>query len=229
MAGGLIVALDMDGQDEACALAGEVGERVAALKVGSQLFSVGGPDIVRRIRRTGASVFLDLKFHDIPNTVRKAVEAVVPLGISFFTVHASGGRDMISAARDAARDAKVLAVTVLTSLGKSDMSEIGVGLDVEEQVVGLAKLARAAGADGIVCSPLEVALLRDTLDDECILVTPGVRPVGSAGDDQTRIATPAQAVRAGADYLVVGRPVVKAPDRVRAVEMILDEMGVDRA
>ncbi|NOY85915.1 MAG: orotidine-5'-phosphate decarboxylase [Deltaproteobacteria bacterium] len=229
MAGGLIVALDMDDQDEACVLAEEVGEKVAALKVGAQLFSVAGPDIVRRIQGAGARVFLDLKFHDIPNTVRKAVEAVVPLGISFFTVHASGGRDMISAAKDAAGDSKVLAVTILTSLGKGDMSEIGFGGDIEEQVVRLAKLARAAGADGIVCSPLEVSRLRDELDGGCILVTPGVRPAGSAGDDQTRIATPARAVRAGADYLVVGRPVVKAFDRVQAVEMILDEMGANRA
>ena len=229
MAGGLIVALDINDQDKACDLAREVGDKVAAVKVGSQLFSVAGPDIVNRIQGAGASVFLDLKFHDIPNTVRKAVEAVSNLGVSFFTVHASGGREMISAAKEAAGDSKVLAVTILTSLGPHEVSEIGFGGDIGEHVVRLAELAREAGADGIVCSPLEVARLRAVLDPACILVTPGVRPAGSAVNDQARIATPAQALKSGADYLVVGRPIVKAIDPVKAVEMILDEMEKNSA
>ena len=229
VAGGLMVALDMDDAREAARLAGEIGQRVSAFKVGSQLFSGSGPEVVRNIREEGGRVFLDLKYHDIPNTVQRAVEAVSGLGISFFTVHASGGSRMVAAAKEAAGDAKVLAVTVLTSLDKTNMIEIGFPGDIDEQVVRLARLARDAGADGIVCSPLEVARLRGALDDQCLLVTPGIRPSGADSDDQARISTPAQAVRAGADYLVVGRPVVKAPDRIGAVERILEEMrGLDK-
>jgi orotidine-5'-phosphate decarboxylase len=219
-----MVALDMDDQDEAASLAREIGQRVAAFKVGSQLFSRSGPEVVRRIREEGGQVFLDLKFHDIPNTVKKAVEAVRGLGVSFFTVHASGGAQMVAVAKEAAGEAKVLAVTLLTSLDKKNIGNIGFGGDVKEQVVRLARLARNAGADGIVCSPLEVSHLRNALDDQCLLVTPGIRPAGASSDDQARISTPAQAVRDGADYLVVGRPIVQAEDRVLAVERILEEM-----
>ena len=224
MAGGLMVALDMDDAREAALLAREIGQKVAAFKVGSQLFSGSGPDVVRGIRDEGGRVFLDLKFHDIPNTVQRAVEAVRGLGVSFFTVHASGGHQMIAAAKEAAGDAKVLAVTLLTSLDKKNIEDIGFGGEIKDQVVRLARLARGAGADGIVCSPLEVAHLREAMDDQCILITPGIRPAGAASDDQARISTPAQAVSAGADYLVVGRPIVKAGDRVLAVEQILEEM-----
>lgn len=224
VAGGLMVALDMDDPGEAAGLAQEIGGKVAAFKVGSQLFCGSGPGVVRRIREAGGQVFLDLKFHDIPNTVKKAAEAVKELGISFFTVHASGGARMVAAAKEAAGEAKVLAVTLLTSLDKKNIEDIGFGGEVKEQVVRLARLARNAGADGIVCSPLEVAHLRKALDDQCLLVTPGIRPAGTSSDDQARIATPEQAVREGADYLVVGRPIVQAEDRVLAVERILEEM-----
>jgi orotidine-5'-phosphate decarboxylase len=219
-----MVALDMDDREEAAGLAREIGERVAAFKVGSQLFSGSGPEVVRKIRQEGGQVFLDLKFHDIPNTVKKAVEAVKGLGISFFTVHASGGAQMVAAAKEAAGEAKVLAVTLLTSLDKKNIEAIGFEGEVKEQVVRLARLARNAGADGIVCSPLEVAHLRKALDDQCLLVTPGIRPAGASSDDQARISTPAQAVKEGADYLVVGRPIVQAENRVLAVEQILEEM-----
>jgi orotidine-5'-phosphate decarboxylase len=188
------------------------------------LFSGSGPEVVRKIRQEGGQVFLDLKFHDIPNTVKKAVEAVKGLGISFFTVHASGGAQMVAAAKEAAGEAKVLAVTLLTSLDKKNIEAIGFEGEVKEQVVRLARLARNAGADGIVCSPLEVAHLRKALDDQCLLVTPGIRPAGASSDDQARISTPAQAVKEGADYLVVGRPIVQAENRVLAVEQILEEM-----
>jgi orotidine-5'-phosphate decarboxylase len=214
----------MDDREEAAGLAREIGERVAAFKVGSQLFSGSGPEVVRKIRQEGGQVFLDLKFHDIPNTVKKAVEAVKGLGISFFTVHASGGAQMVAAAKEAAGEAKVLAVTLLTSLDKKNIEAIGFEGEVKEQVVRLARLARNAGADGIVCSPLEVAHLRKALDDQCLLVTPGIRPAGASSDDQARISTPAQAVKEGADYLVVGRPIVQAENRVLAVEQILEEM-----
>ncbi len=224
MTGGLMVALDMDDAQEAARLAREIGQKVAAFKVGSQLFSGSGPEVVKRIREEGGQVFLDLKFHDIPNTVQKAVEAVRGLGVSFFTVHASGGARMVAAAKEAAGDARVLAVTLLTSLDKEDVEDIGFREEIKEQVVRLARLARGAGADGIVCSPLEVAHLRQALDDQCLLVTPGIRPAGASTDDQARISTPAQAVSAGADFLVVGRPIVKAQDRVLAVEKILNEM-----
>ena len=224
MSSGLMVALDMDEGDEAVRLAGEIGSDVAALKVGSQLFTRYGPDLVRQITESGGRVFLDLKYHDIPNTVAKAVRGAVEMGVSWFTVHASGGSDMIRAAKDAAGDARVLAVTVLTSLDRDAMGQIGWGGEVRDQVIRLANVAREAGADGIVCSALEVRSLRSVLDDGCVLVTPGIRPVGTSSDDQARVATPASAVADGADYLVVGRPIVKAPDRKGAVKLILEEM-----
>jgi orotidine-5'-phosphate decarboxylase len=220
-----MVALDMDDGDEAVRLADDIGPDVAALKVGSQLFTRQGPQIVERIIGSGGKVFLDLKYHDIPNTVATAVRGAATLGISWLTVHASGGRDMIRAARDAAGDARILAVTVLTSLDQDAVKEIGWDGNIRERVLSLAAMAREAGADGIVCSPLEVSAVRGVVDDECVLVTPGIRPKGTAADDQARIATPEKAVADGADYLVVGRPVVKAPDRKEAVRMILEEMG----
>jgi len=219
-----MVALDMDEGDEAVRLAGEIGQDVAALKVGSQLFTRYGPELVRQITGSGARVFLDLKYHDIPNTVAKAVRGAEKMGVSWFTVHASGGSEMIRAAKDEAGDAGVLAVTVLTSLDRSAMGQIGWAGDVRDQVVRLASMAREAGADGIVCSALEVGALRSVLDDGCALVTPGIRPAGASTDDQARVATPASAVAQGADYLVVGRPIVKAPDRKEAVRLILEEM-----
>ncbi len=228
MDGGLMVALDMDGAKEAVSLAGEIGSRVAALKVGSQLFTRHGPKIVREIMDCGGSVFLDLKFHDIPNTVAEAVKGASAMGVTWLTVHASGGRDMIKAARDAAGGARILAVTVLTSLDDEGIHRIGWKGGVGEQVLNLAVLARDAGADGIVCSAREVSALRDVLDDDCFLVTPGIRPAGASRDDQARTATPEGAVASGADYLVVGRPVVKAADRKDAVNRILQEMEKGR-
>ena len=224
MSSGLMVALDMDDGEEAVRLAGEIGHDVAALKIGSQLFTRYGPELVHRIKGAGGRVFLDLKYHDIPNTVAQAVRGAVTMGVSWLTVHASGGSQMIQAAKDAAGDTIVLAVTVLTSLGRDDMEQIGWGGEVRDQVVKLAGMARESGADGIVCSAREVGLLRNFLDDGCVLVTPGIMPVGTSPDDQARVATPANAVADGADYLVVGRPIVKASDRIEAVKLILEEM-----
>ncbi|MDF1535449.1 MAG: orotidine-5'-phosphate decarboxylase [bacterium] len=221
---GLMVALDMDDGDEAVELSDDIGHEVAALKVGSQLFTRHGPRIVERIIGSGGKVFLDLKYHDIPNTVAGAVRGASALGVSWLTVHASGGRDMIRAAREAAGDARILAVTVLTSLDRDAVKEIGWNGDIRERVLSLAVMAREAGADGVVCSPLEVSAVRAVVDDHCALVIPGIRPAGTAADDQSRIATPEKAVADGADYLVVGRPIVKAADRKEAVRMILDEM-----
>lgn len=224
MSSGLMVALDMDDGDEAVRLAGEIGSDVSALKVGSQLFTRNGPDLVRRIIGSGGRVFLDLKYHDIPNTVAGAVRGAAQMGVSWLTVHASGGSDMIKAAREAAGEARVLAVTVLTSLDREAIGRIGWDGEVIDQVVNLAVMARESGADGIVCSALEVRSLREVLDEECVLVTPGIRPAGTATDDQARVATPATAVADGADFLVVGRPIVKSPDRKEAVKLILQEM-----
>jgi orotidine-5'-phosphate decarboxylase len=221
---GLMVALDMDDGEEAVGLARDIGPDVAALKVGSQLFTRHGPQIVERIIGSGGSVFLDLKYHDIPNTVATAVRGASGLGVSWLTLHASGGREMISAAKEAAGEVKILAVTVLTSLDQAAVKEIGWDGEIKDRVLSLAVMARDAGADGIVCSPLEVSAVRAAVDDECVLVIPGIRPAGASTDDQARIATPEKAVADGADYLVVGRPVVKAEDRKEAVRMILEEM-----
>jgi len=229
LSSGLMVALDMDEGEEAVRLAAEIGQSVAALKVGSQLFTRYGPELVRRITGSGGRVFLDLKYHDIPNTVAKAVKGAAEMGVSWLTVHASGGADMIQAARAAAGGAKILAVTVLTSLDKEAIGTIGWEGEVRDQVVKLATMAREAGADGIVCSALEVSRLRSELDEDCVLVTPGIRPAGASTDDQARVATPGNAVADGADYLVVGRPIVKAPDRKEAVRLILEEMKLGDA
>ena len=224
MSSGLMVALDMDESDEAVRLADEIGPDVAALKIGSQLFTRYGPELVRKITGSGGRVFLDLKYHDIPNTVAKAVRGAVEMGVSWITVHSSGGSEMIQAASEAAGDAKILAVTVLTSLDREAMSRVGWSGEVRDQVINLAAMARESGADGIVCSALEVRSLRSVLDKGCVLVTPGIRPAGASTDDQARVATPASAVADGADYLVVGRPIVKAPDPKGAVRLILEEM-----
>lgn len=224
MSSGLMVALDMDDGNEAVQLARDIGPDVAALKVGSQLFTRQGPQVVEKIIGSGGKVFLDLKYHDIPNTVATAVRGASALGVSWLTLHSSGGREMISCAKEAAGDAKILAVTVLTSLDQAAVKEIGWDGDIKERVQSLAVMAREAGADGIVCSPLEVSAVRAAVDDACALVIPGIRPAGASTDDQARIATPEKAVADGADYLVVGRPVVRADDRKRAVRMILEEM-----
>lgn len=219
-----MVALDMDDAEDAVNLAREIGPDVAALKVGSQLFTRYGPEIVKKIIDSGGTVFLDLKYHDIPNTVAGAVRAASALGVSWLTVHASGGEDMLKAARDASKGAKILAVTVLTSLDDARIKRIGWKGRVGEQVENLAIMARESGADGIVCSAHEVRGLRNALDNDCFLVTPGIRPAGEGTDDQARTATPEGAAANGADYLVVGRPVIKAADRREAVRSILLEM-----
>lgn len=225
---GLMVALDVDEAREAAFIAREIGALVDALKIGSQLFTRHGPGIVEAVRAAGADVFLDLKYHDIPNTVARAVQGASSMGVSWLTVHASGGPKMIQAAREAAGRARILAVTVLTSLGEEDIRKIGWMGRVEEQVENLAVMARESGADGIVCSPREASILRAALDDDCILVTPGIRPGGSSSDDQARVATPEWAIANGADYLVVGRPVIGASDRREAVQNILMEIKKGR-
>lgn len=226
----VFVALDVPTAEEALDLVRELAPVVGGFKIGSELFTAAGPDIVRAVRRTGAQVFLDLKFHDIPNTVARAVAAAVRLDVQMLTVHASGGLAMLQAAEEAAQQTAaqtgrnaplVLAVTVLTSLDSAALAEVGCDDHVGRQVERLAALAVRAGLRGLVCSPLEVAGLRQMLPSHVQLVTPGIRPEGGGADDQRRTLTPRQALEAGADWLVIGRPITAAPQPRLAAEKIL--------
>ena len=232
----LVLALDVDSDTEALDLVGELKDAVGVFKVGHQLFTAYGPDIVRRIIGAGGRVFLDLKYHDIPNTVAKASAEAVKLGVSIFNVHALGGFDMMKAAAESAKETAeklnlplpvVLAVTVLTSMDeKSLRKELKITRSLQREVSHLARLAQRAGMHGVVASPQEIKMLRRAIRGEFIILTPGVRPEWAAKDDQKRIMTPGEAVRAGADYLVIGRPVLKANDRKAAVRRILEEIAV---
>ena len=210
----IIVALDTDSPESAIAAVRSLSGEVGVFKVGMELFPRGGPDLVRRIRGEGCDVFLDLKFHDIPNTVAGAVRSAAALGVKFATVHASGGKAMLAAASDAARGTgtTILAVTVLTSLDDADLASVGFSLGAAEAVLRLADLAVSSGVGGIVCSAREVAAVRSRAGNDVALVTPGVRMAGEDAGDQKRVVTPAEAVRLGADFLVVGRPITRAPD-----------------
>jgi orotidine-5'-phosphate decarboxylase len=225
----LIVALDVPTAIEAQEIIYELADSVAFYKVGLQLFTAEGPRIVSELVKSGRKVFLDLKLHDIPNTVAGAVKAASELGVHMLTVHAAGGSRMLKEAVEAARNGPtapmVLAVTVLTSFSQSDLEESGVKTDMSHQVRHLATLAKAAGCDGVVTSPREAQALRSALGGEMAIVTPGIRPAGSDAEDQSRISTPAAAIRAGASHLVVGRPVIAAENRLLAAKTIIDEMA----
>jgi orotidine-5'-phosphate decarboxylase len=214
----LIVALDVPTLAAARSLVRALKGAVKIFKVGSELFTAAGPDAVKMVRQQGGQVFLDLKFHDIPNTVSRAVESATRLGVSMLTVHTSGGEEMLRAAVAASRAAGkrhaplVLGVTVLTSMNQSALAGIGVERAMEGQVELLARLAQKSGLGGLVCSPLELKRLRAVVGNEMKIVTPGIRPLTAAAGDQSRIATPAEAARAGADYIVVGRPITEAKD-----------------
>jgi orotidine-5'-phosphate decarboxylase len=230
----LIFALDVDSFEEAQKWVSLLSGRVGVFKVGKQLFTRCGPDIVRMIRAAGGEVFLDLKFHDIPHTVAMAALEASRLDVKMFNVHALGGlammRRTVAAVRDRfaadpARRPLLLAVTLLTSSDEATLREIGIERPVEEMVVRLAGLAREAGMDGVVASPREVEAIRRACGRDFVIVTPGVRPAFAAADDQKRIATPGEAIAAGADYLVVGRPIAKAEDPVAAVGLIAQEMA----
>jgi orotidine-5'-phosphate decarboxylase len=229
----IIVALDVPEVGRALRLVEELAPLAGAFKVGSQLFTSAGPDIVRRIRAEGTAVFLDLKFHDIPNTVAHAIEAAVGLDVQMLTVHVSGGTAMLQAAEKAAHDAAgklrrmpplILGVTVLTSFDSSELNEIGVQSDVARQVERLAELAVRAGLRGLVCSPLEVVGLRQLLPSHVQLVTPGIRAPGEASGDQKRTLSPAEAIEAGADWLVMGRPICASSDPRAALERVLSSL-----
>jgi orotidine-5'-phosphate decarboxylase len=227
----IIFALDVENRADAERWVRLLTVHVGMFKVGKQLFTACGPDIVRLIREQGGEVFLDLKYHDIPNTVAMATVEAARLGATLCNLHALGGYEMMAATRQAldreclgkARP-KVLAVTILTSSTGETLKGVGIDLPVPEMVVKLAKLAQSAGIDGVVASPLETSLIREACGKEFLIVTPGVRPSFAAANDQKRIMTPAEAVRAGADYLVIGRPIAAASDPVAACDSIINEI-----
>ena len=229
----IIVALDVPKVETALQLAAQLAPVVGAFKIGSELFTNAGPEIVTRIRATGAAVFLDLKFHDIPNTVAKAVAAAVRLDVQMLTIHTCGGLEMMAAAEKAAQETAreldqpaplVLGVTVLTSLDSNELNEVGVETNVGKQVERLANLAARAGLRGLVCSPLEIATLREFLPAEMQLVTPGIRATSVRTDDQKRTLSAKEALTAGASWLVIGRPIYAAENPRAAAETILSSL-----
>jgi orotidine-5'-phosphate decarboxylase len=233
--GQLLVALDVDSGARALELARQLRDLAGGFKVGSRLFTVEGPDLVRRLVDSGANVFLDLKFHDIPNTVAQAVEAAVSTGVWMLNVHASGGVPMMqaaaragadAAARDGRRRPLVIGVTVLTSMDDATLRATGVQRTLIEQVVTLARMAQDAGLDGVVASPQETAAIRSACGADFSIVTPGIRGASAGTDrnDQSRTMGPAEAVRAGASYIVVGRPIIAAADPRAAAAAIVDEL-----
>jgi orotidine-5'-phosphate decarboxylase len=230
----IIAALDVPTMEQALQLAKQIAPAVGAFKIGSELFTAAGPDIVRSVRDTGAAVFLDLKFHDIPNTVARAVASAVRLDVRMLTIHTSGGLEMIRAAEESAqktaqqsgRDAPlVLGVTVLTSHDANTLGEIGNEPNVGKQVERLANLAVKAGLRGLVCSPLEITMLRQMLPAHFQLVTPGIRTGAEKADDQKRTLTPREAMTAGASWLVIGRPIYAAENPRTAAEKILESLN----
>jgi orotidine-5'-phosphate decarboxylase len=224
----LAVALDFPDAQQALALVDSLGDTCQWFKVGMELYYAAGNSLVYQLRDRGFNVFLDLKLHDIPNTVAGAIRSATQAGASLLTVHASGGAAMLSAAAEAAAapDApKLLAVTVLTSMDANELSGIGVAATPAEQVLRLAKLAKAAGIDGMVCSAEEVSILRAEMGPQTMLVIPGIRPTGAATEDQRRIATPATAIAQGASMLVVGRPITRAVNPAAAARAILEEIA----
>ncbi len=230
----IIAALDVPSPEEALALVEKLHAHVGAFKIGKELFTIAGPEIVRAVRKTGASVFLDLKFHDIPNTVAKAVASAVKLDVQMLTIHTCGGAAMMKAAEKSAQETAkslgtepplVLGVTVLTSMDANELALTGVDISPAKQVERLARLAADSGLRGLVCSPLEITALRSFLPSEMNLVTPGIRKATDASDDQKRTLSPKEAVTAGASWIVVGRPIYKAEDPVAAAREILASLS----
>jgi len=222
----LIVALDVPTASAAQRVVQQLGESVSTYKVGLQLFTAEGPAVVRELVAAGRTVFLDLKIHDIPNTVAHAVKSAVDSGAKMLTVHASGGAAVLRAAVEAANHRlSILAVTVLTSLNDEDMQEIGFAGTTVDEALRMAALARSTGCDAVVTSAREVSAVRRMLGEGFGIVVPGIRPLGASQDDQSRVATPAQAVQAGATQIVVGRPITRAADPIQAVNAILEEMA----
>jgi len=221
----IIVALDFPTQAKAIAVVSALGNSVSIYKIGLQLYTAAGPAAVQAVAATGAKIFLDLKLHDIPNTVAKAVTAAGELGVAMLTLHLSGGHDMLKAAAEAKVPHLVLlGVTVLTSSTQETLSETGIGASITDHVLQLAEIGKKAGVNGLITSPKEVGLLRNRFGQNMILITPGVRPACAGADDHKRFTTPREAIDNGADYLVIGRPITAAADPPDAVERIVDEL-----
>lgn len=226
----IIVALDFADQQQVLELVNQLDPALCRLKVGKELFVHAGPDIVRELIDKGFDIFLDLKFHDIPNTVAKACQAAAQLGVWMVNVHASGGVVMLQAAREAINACQhqplLVAVTVLTSLTDTDLQSLGIDAPVQQQVLRLAQMSKQAGCDGIVCSAQEAAQLRQTYAEDFCLVTPGIRPLGVGIDDQQRMMTPEQAIVAGVSYLVIGRPITQADDPATVLQSIYQSISI---
>jgi len=232
-AGRIIIALDVQTQEDAIALVSRLKD-ARTFKVGLELFTAEGPALFRKLKSLRKAIFLDLKLHDIPNTVAGAVRSAFKHGVQMMTLHTSGGREMMAKAAETARERAaetgrpkpvLLGVTVLTSLKGADLEEVGQPSEVASQVLRLAGLAKTAGLDGVVCSPQEIEVLRREYGRELVIVAPGIRPVWAAAQDQKRIMTPAEAVAKGADYLVIGRPITGAPDPNEAFLRVVEELA----
>lgn len=225
----IIVALDYPSADAAKAMVQQLNPQRCRLKIGKELFTRSGPQLVKDLQNEGFDIFLDLKYHDIPNTVAAACRAAAELNVWMVNVHAFGGRKMMQAAADAVKsvgsDTHLIAVTVLTSMGEQDLHELGIQQSPAEQVQRLAQLTQESGLDGVVCSPKEISLLRKQLGDDFLLVTPGIRPEWSARGDQQRVTTPREAIELGSSYLVIGRPITAAEDPLKALDMIEQEIN----
>ena len=230
----LVLALDVDNFKKAEQLVGKLSDYVGVFKIGSQLFTAEGAKVVNMVNDKGGKIFLDLKFHDIPNTVARAAEVAAKLGVYIFNVHTSGGYEMMKTAAEATKKTSlalginkplILGVTLLTSINQEILEkEIGIKKGLEEQVVHLAKLAKAAGLDGVVASSWEIKEIRKTCGEDFVILTPGIRPAGKSSDDQKRVMTPQEAIKLGADFLVIGRPIRNAANPVAAAKQILREM-----
>lgn len=226
----ILVAMDFDNTEACLAMADRLSPEYCRLKVGKELFTSSGPAVVEGLMAKGFDVFLDLKFHDIPNTTAKAVKAAAELGVWMVNVHASGGERMMAAARNelekrAGANPLLIAVTVLTSMEQSDLSQIGIHGEPQDQVLNLANLAKSSGMDGVVCSAQESAMLSKNLGSDFCLVTPGIRPANAAADDQRRIVTPGDAIANGSHYLVIGRPITQSDDPVATCRSIAESIA----
>jgi len=223
----IIVALDYSNEEQAFEFVKKVNADLCKLKIGKELFTTTGPQFVDKLVNLGFDIFLDLKFHDIPNTVMKACRAASELGVWMTNVHALGGKTMMQAAKEGVENSstKLIAVTILTSMGQEDLLQIGIQNEVQNQVVNLAKLASEAGLDGVVCSAKEVTELRKNIADDFLLVTPGIRPAGNEVSDQKRVMTPVEAISSGSSYLVIGRPITQSVDPIKTLEDITSSLS----